>query len=84
MSNNGKLEPLNTVWIPGKNHNFPNTRRGNKNFKFQLSWHDKWNWIAYGSLVDGIYCKYYVLFGIKNGRTGGLLLGQLCNRPLKN
>lgn len=41
VSNNEKLEAHNTVWIPGKNHNFPITQHGNKNFKFQLSRLDK-------------------------------------------
>ncbi|KAL4153318.1 hypothetical protein QTP88_001151 [Uroleucon formosanum] len=45
---------------------------------------NKWNWIAYSSLVDGVYCKYCVLFGIKKGGKGGQLLGQLCNQPFKN
>lgn len=84
MSNNEKLEALKTIWTPGKNHNFPITLHGNKNLKFQLSWLNKWNWIAYSSLVDGVYCKYCVLFGIKKGGKGGQLLGQLCNQPFKN
>lgn len=84
MSNNEKLEAIKTIWTPGKNHNFPITLHGNKNLKFQLSWLNKWNWIAYSSLVDGAYCKYCVLFGIKKGGKGGQLLGQLCNQPFKN
>jgi len=53
-----KTEALNTIWTPGKNYDFPFTLYGSKNLKFQLSWFDKWSWIAYSSLDDGIYCKY--------------------------
>ncbi|KAL4085046.1 hypothetical protein QTP88_027884 [Uroleucon formosanum] len=84
MSNNEKLEALKTIWTPDNNHNFPITLHGNKNLKLQLSWLNKWNWIVYSSLVDGVYCKYCVLYGIKKGRKGGQLLGQLCNQPFKN
>lgn len=65
MSNYEKLEALKTIWIPGKNYNFPIMLHGIKHLKFQLSWLNKWNWIAYSSLVDGVYCKYCVLFAIK-------------------
>lgn len=59
LSNSEKLEALNTIWMPGKKHDFPITQHDSKNFKFQLSWLDKWNWIVYSSLEDGVYCKYY-------------------------
>ncbi|CAH1714311.1 unnamed protein product, partial [Aphis gossypii] len=79
-----KTEALNTIWTPGKNYDFPITLYGSKNLKFQMSWFDKWSWIAYSGLDDGIYCKYCVLFCVKQGGKGGQSLGQLCTQPLKN
>jgi hypothetical protein len=78
------MEALNTSWTPGKNYDFPITLYGSKNLKFQLSWFDKCSWIVYSSLDDGIYCKYCILFCVKQGEKGGQSLGQLCTKPLKN
>lgn len=57
-------------------HNVPITQHGNKYYKCQLSWIDKWNWIA---LEDSIYYKYCGLFSVKKRRKVDQLLGQLCN-----
>lgn len=41
LSKTEKIQALNTIWTPGKNHNFPITQNGSKNLKFQISWFEK-------------------------------------------
>ncbi|XP_050548290.1 zinc finger MYM-type protein 1-like, partial [Daktulosphaira vitifoliae] len=49
-----------------------------KLLKFQYSWLEKWNWLAYSKVKDGAYCKYCVLFSQSKGGKGSQPLGQLC------
>jgi len=73
-----KIKYLENIWIPGKTFSFPSTEHGKKLLKFQYSWLEKWNWLAYSKVKDGAYCKYCVLFSQSKGGKGNQPLGQLC------
>jgi len=61
---------------------FPNNRiQKQKKLKFQLSWLDKWKWLAYSHKEDGAYCKYCVIFNKMEG--GSQVLGNFCLKPFK-
>ncbi|XP_025406722.1 uncharacterized protein LOC112680748 [Sipha flava] len=71
-----KIKYLENIWIPAKTFSFPSTEHGKKLLKFQYSWLEKWNWLAYSKVKDG--CKYCVLFSQSKGGKGNQPLGQLC------
>lgn len=45
---------------------------GKKGRKFNLSWLQRWNWLAYSDLENGVFCKYCVLFYKKEGAGKGM------------
>jgi len=62
---------LNT-WTPDRNYTFPIKMFGKKGRKFNLSWLQHWNWLAYSDLENGVFCKYCVLFYKKEGASKGM------------
>lgn len=56
---------------------------GKKQLKFQYSWLENLNWLAYSKIKDGAYCKYCVLLSQSKGGNGKQPLGQLCTEAFK-
>ncbi|KAJ8897341.1 hypothetical protein PR048_002687 [Dryococelus australis] len=46
----------------GPLYQFPATKTNKSMLKFQHSWLQKWNWLAYSKNSNGGFCKYCVLF----------------------
>lgn len=82
LLNKKKIEYFQKTWTPEKIFNFPITEfKNKKKLKFQLSWLDKWKWLAYSYKEDGAYCKYCVIFNKTEG--GSQVLGNFCLKPFK-
>jgi len=82
LSNKEKIDFFQKTWTPEKIFIFPITEfKNKKKLKFQLSWLEKWKWLAYSQKEDGAYCKYCVIFNKTEG--GSQVLGNFCLKPFK-
>lgn len=71
-----RFELLNKEdWNPNFNYRFPTSGKGN--LRFQFSWLNRWKWLVYSKIEDGVYCKICVLFGYTEGGRGHQQLGKL-------
>ena len=50
--------------------------------QFLPSWFKQYNWIHYSRYVDGVFCRFCVLFGPE--KAGGCKLGQFIKTPFNN
>lgn len=71
-----------TIWKPDSTFKFPQS--GNRNLKFQLSWLTRWSWLSYSKMLDGVFCKYCVLFNQNEGGRGKQKLGKLILEHFSN
>lgn len=79
------LECYDGLWAPNKNYPFPLLNaRGNKKLKYQISWLDRFSWLAYSDVQKGAYCKVCVFFGKKVGGVGNQKLLKLVTEPHNN
>lgn len=62
-------------WNPNFNYRFPTS--GKRNLRFQFNWLNRWKWLVYSKIEDGVYCKICVLFGYTEGGRGHQQLGKL-------
>ncbi|KAF0707451.1 zinc finger MYM-type protein 1-like [Aphis craccivora] len=60
------------ILTPDSNYTFPIKIFGKKGRKFNLSWLQRWNWLAYSDLENGVFCKYCVSFYKKEGAGKGM------------
>lgn len=72
----------NLIWTPPEDYQFPVSDK--RNLKFQRSWLLKYKWLAYSEIMNGVFCKYCVLFSVRGGGIGHQTLGQLVKKPLTN
>ncbi|XP_026822593.1 uncharacterized protein LOC113560736 [Rhopalosiphum maidis] len=72
----------NLIWTPPEDYKFPISEK--RNFKFQRSWLLKYKWLAYSAIMNGVFCKYCVLFSIGGGGIGHQTLGLLVKKPFTN
>lgn len=63
---------IKNTWTPDSNYKFPLKLFGKKGRKFNLSWLQRWNWLAYSDLEEGVFCKYCVLFYKREGVGKGI------------
>lgn len=83
LSNKEKIEYFQKTWTPQSIFVFPTSEFNKKKLKFQLSWLDKWKWLAYSQINDGAYCKYCVIFYKTEGGIGSQTLGNFCLKPFR-
>jgi len=62
-------------WNPNFSYRFPTS--GKRNLRFQFNWLNRWKWLVYSKIEDGVYCKICVLFGYTEGGRGHQQLGKL-------
>ncbi|KAJ8915305.1 hypothetical protein NQ315_014813 [Exocentrus adspersus] len=53
---------LRNTWKPSSTYTFEAKKFGVKSRKFNLSWLERWKWLAYSDNEKGAFCKYCVLF----------------------
>ena len=67
---------LTSPWIPSKSFDFPVQVAANgKKRRFNWDWFHDYPWILYSAKLDGVFCKYCVLFATA---TNSQSLGSLC------
>lgn len=59
---------LQNVWVPDSSFNFPSS--SDRNLKFQLSQLRQFSWLAYSAEEEGAYCRFCVVFGVKETGKG--------------
>lgn len=72
----------NLIWTPPEDYKFPVSEK--RNLKFQRSWLLKYKWLAYSAILNGVFCKYCVLFSVGGGGIGHQKLGLLVKKPFTN
>lgn len=70
------------IWKPDGTFKFPQS--GQRNLKFQLNWLTNWSWLSYSKMLDGVFCKYCVLFNQNEGGRGKQKLGKLVLEHFSN
>ncbi|XP_025424947.1 zinc finger MYM-type protein 1-like [Sipha flava] len=70
------------IWTPPENYKFPVSEK--RNLKFQRSWLLKYKWLTYSAIMNGVFCKYCVLFSVGGGGIGHQTLGLLVKNPFTN
>lgn len=70
------------MWHPNAKFRFPVS--GKRNLKFQLSWFNRWSWLAYSAKEDGAFCKICVLFSSSGAGVGHQPLGKLVKKKFSN
>ena len=74
---------LTNIWIPDSNFLFPIHKIYNKKRKFNLSWLQRYSWLAYSKVLDGAFCIPCVFFGRRVGLNSAKLQ-NLMTKPLNN
>ena len=72
----------NLIWTPPEDYKFPVSEK--RNLKFQRTWLIIYNWLAYSAIMNGVFCKYCVLFSVRGGGIGHQTLGLLVKKPFTN
>lgn len=62
---------LRNTWKPSSTYKFEVKKFGIKLRKFNLSWLERWNWLAYSDIEKGAFCKFCVLFYIYKQEGAG-------------
>lgn len=71
-----KEQLLNNPWCPPKDYKFPVS--GKRNLRFQRHWMDQYSWLTYSDLLNGVLCKYCVVFAREcAGKGNHVKLGYL-------
>lgn len=74
---------LTKTWTASNIYIFPITKDNSGHSRsFRTEWLDKYNWLTYSSIKEGVFCKICVLFGPKVGGYGGQKLGILKEIPM--
>ncbi|CAH1106969.1 unnamed protein product [Psylliodes chrysocephalus] len=87
LDNNEKRKILSTAMVL-KSHKYPisiiNSSGHQKSLKFQATWIDRWPWLAYSKISDGVFCKICLLFSREwAGKGSHQTLGIFVNVPFK-
>jgi len=53
---------LKNTWKPDKTYKFESKKFGNQLRMFNVSWFERWTWLAFSSIEKGAFCKFCVLF----------------------
>ena len=81
LSDSEKFELLERAWRPDADFSFPTTEQSGKKRKFNIIWLSKHPWLAYSKLLDGAFCKLYVLFGRPGSDKSSDRLTKFFNSP---
>lgn len=53
---------LKNLWKPDNTYKFEAKTFGSQSRMFNLSWLERWSWLAFSNIEKGAFCKYCVLF----------------------
>lgn len=82
-----KEKLLRQTWTPSSTYDFqPQLLKNGKKRFFQLSWFQRYTWLAFSALYEGAFCKVCVLFNIKEGCGKGIHMQKksLVSEAFKN
>lgn len=80
---NIKKQLLNNPWCPPKDYKFPVSEK--RNLKFQRHWIEQYSWLTYSDLLNGVLCKYCVVFAREcAGKGNHVKLGSLVLNSFSN
>lgn len=75
---------LKNVCKPQKSYDFPLLEvNKERSLRFQYAWLDKYPWLAYSKVLNGVFCKHCVLFAGDTGGVGNQPLGNLVVSPFQ-
>lgn len=80
------VDALRNTWKPSPTYDFEAIKFGMKSRKFNLSWLERWNWLAYSDIEKGAFCKFCVLFYKHDGAGKGMHSPpvSLVTQPFRN
>lgn len=82
LSNQEKLQALQSHFIPTAAFKFPVHEEYGKKRSFQLSWLKDHKWLVYSPKVDGAYCKECALFGASTIEKNSNKIDKLAKSPV--